>query len=261
MSCRSFEDLVTALSREGTRELDAATRASALAHASECERCASRLREERRLSRALDGLALANADLEAPPYVEAALLGAFRAHATAASRTRRDARRASWTWGLAAAVVIGLAAGVAGWWPRSTGGERAATAAVPASLPEKAIPPADGSKAAAVPPSEDASAFVAPPRAHPAPGARAKPVASAVRRGDAWKRAARTESDRPQYVPWLWADPTTDFDRGHVVRVGLPRAALASWGWPLEGDVADEAVEAELLLGEDGVARAIRVVR
>jgi hypothetical protein len=261
MSCRSFEDLVTGLSREGTRDLDAEARASALAHASDCERCTSRLRDERRLSRALDALALANADLEAPPYVEAALLGAFRAHATAASRTRRDARRASWTWGLAAAVVIGLAAGVAGWWPRSTEGERAATATVPTSLPEKANLPADGSKAAALPPPEETPAFVPPPRARPSRVARAKPVASAVRRGDGWKGSGRAGSDRPQYVPWLWADPTTEFDRGHVVRVGLPRAALASWGWPLEGDVADEAVEAELLLGEDGVARAIRVVR
>jgi hypothetical protein len=52
----------------------------------------------------------------------------------------------------------------------------------------------------------------------------------------------------------------TDFDRGDVVRVGLPRAALASWGWPLEGDVAGDAVEAEVLVGEDGRARAFRLV-
>jgi hypothetical protein len=69
------------------------------------------------------------------------------------------------------------------------------------------------------------------------------------------------ESNAARSLPWLWADPVADFDHGQIVRVALPRSALAAWGWPLEGDVADEAVKTEVLLGEDGMARAIRVVR
>jgi hypothetical protein len=98
------------------------------------------------------------------------------------------------------------------------------------------------------------------PRAHPVRAHATRPASSAVRR-DAARPSGRKASAPDRYVPWLWADPTMEFDRGHVVRVGVPRSALASWGWPVEGDVADESVEAELLLGEDGVARAIRVVR
>jgi len=60
-------------------------------------------------------------------------------------------------------------------------------------------------------------------------------------------------------MPLLPGDRLDNLGPGRLVRVGMPRAALVSWGWPLEGDVAGETVEADVLVGEDGVARAIRV--
>jgi hypothetical protein len=50
-------------------------------------------------------------------------------------------------------------------------------------------------------------------------------------------------------------------ESGQLVRVRLPRAALASLGLPSNAERADEPVKADVLLGNDGMARAIRFVR
>lgn len=50
-------------------------------------------------------------------------------------------------------------------------------------------------------------------------------------------------------------------DSGRVVRVELPRSALVSMGLPVNMERTGESVKADVLLGEDGVARAIRFVR
>lgn len=47
----------------------------------------------------------------------------------------------------------------------------------------------------------------------------------------------------------------------HLMRVELPRSALASFGIPVNADRAGGRVKADVLLGEDGTARAIRFVR
>jgi hypothetical protein len=46
-----------------------------------------------------------------------------------------------------------------------------------------------------------------------------------------------------------------------LVRVELPRSALVSFGLPMNVERADERIKADLLVGDDGVARAIRFVR
>ena len=46
-----------------------------------------------------------------------------------------------------------------------------------------------------------------------------------------------------------------------LVRVELPRSALSSFGIPVNGEQAGGRVKADVLLGEDGTARAIRFVQ
>jgi hypothetical protein len=41
----------------------------------------------------------------------------------------------------------------------------------------------------------------------------------------------------------------------------MSRAALASFGLPVNAERADERVKADVLMGHDGLARAIRFVR
>jgi hypothetical protein len=55
--------------------------------------------------------------------------------------------------------------------------------------------------------------------------------------------------------------PATPLEGGQLVRVQLPRAALASLGLPLNIERENEPVKADVLLGNDGLAHAIRFVR
>jgi hypothetical protein len=50
-------------------------------------------------------------------------------------------------------------------------------------------------------------------------------------------------------------------EAGDVVRIRVPRAELVRFGYPYNPEVAGQMVQADVLLGEDGVARAIRFVQ
>jgi hypothetical protein len=79
-------------------------------------------------------------------------------------------------------------------------------------------------------------------------------------------RPALAEAGRPQevateFIPLGQAPPYTQAEEGHLVRVELPRSALASFGLPVNAEAPNGRVKADVLLGQDGVARAIRFVR
>jgi hypothetical protein len=48
---------------------------------------------------------------------------------------------------------------------------------------------------------------------------------------------------------------------GIVVRVEIARDQLATLGLPFDLERADEIIKADIVLGDDGVARAIRLVQ
>ena len=49
---------------------------------------------------------------------------------------------------------------------------------------------------------------------------------------------------------------------GYVVRMQVPRSALASFGVaPIAGDTGSPHVLADVVIGDDGLARAVRFVR
>ena len=60
------------------------------------------------------------------------------------------------------------------------------------------------------------------------------------------------------FIPVVY-DPEP-IERGSVVRVRLPRSALATFGFPVNEQRAEEPIKADVLLGEDGLARAVRFV-
>lgn len=49
-------------------------------------------------------------------------------------------------------------------------------------------------------------------------------------------------------------------EAGQLVRISLPRSAMRVAGLPVREDELDGRVQADVLVGEDGVARAIRFV-
>jgi hypothetical protein len=63
------------------------------------------------------------------------------------------------------------------------------------------------------------------------------------------------------FFPLGGASALTAIEGGHVVRVEVPRAALASFGLPLNAESTAGRVKADVVIGDDGIARAIRFVR
>jgi hypothetical protein len=58
-----------------------------------------------------------------------------------------------------------------------------------------------------------------------------------------------------------YGDDHAPMESGEVIRVQVPRSALITLGLPVNVEHADDPVLADLLIGEDGLARAIRFVR
>jgi hypothetical protein len=63
------------------------------------------------------------------------------------------------------------------------------------------------------------------------------------------------------FIPLSYGDVQKPMESGEVIRMEMPRSALIAFGLPVNVDRMDAPVKAELLLGEDGMARAIRFLR
>jgi hypothetical protein len=74
--------------------------------------------------------------------------------------------------------------------------------------------------------------------------------------------AQETESENLTHFFLLrYGDDHKPMESGEVIRVQMPRSALITLGVPVNVERADEPIMADLLIGEDGLARAIRFVR
>lgn len=72
---------------------------------------------------------------------------------------------------------------------------------------------------------------------------------------------ARAQEITTEFIPLMQGAPYPPAEESHLVRVELPRSALASFGLPVGAESTGGRVKADVLLGEDGIARAIRFVR
>jgi len=68
------------------------------------------------------------------------------------------------------------------------------------------------------------------------------------------------EPQTAEFMPLVYGDPLADVDAVHVVRVEVTRSALASYGLPVAAGAEASVVSADVLVGQDGLARAIRFV-
>ena len=183
------------------------------------------------LKEKLQGLKEAMRNVAAPERVETALLAAFRERAHVAPRSRPVV----WPrWALAAGVAAAiLVAATAGLFRQK-----------PAPAPQRV------------------TFAVVPPVAVPLPVA--LPKAAPVRLKQAVREVppppAKPTEIATDFVPV--ADPATwqPGTSGQILRVRLPRTSLASFGLPMNTDLAEEPVRADVVVGQDGIVRAIRFV-
>jgi hypothetical protein len=72
---------------------------------------------------------------------------------------------------------------------------------------------------------------------------------------------AEESEDSTDFILLRYGDDHKPMESGEVIRVQMPRSALITLGLPVDVERTDEPVMADLLIGEDGLARAIRFVR
>jgi hypothetical protein len=136
--------------------------------------------------------------------------------------------------------------------------------AVPAS-PETGIP----SKERPEPSSEPARKPVRP--AKPRPPQVSTPVTDSrihYAAGSSRRKELPVETERTapgpfetEFIPFMAAGPLFPSEQRQFVRVKLPRSALQVFGLPMNMERVREPVQADVMLGEDGRALAVRFVR
>src|SRR5215469_3887617 len=71
----------------------------------------------------------------------------------------------------------------------------------------------------------------------------------------------RTDDVAPSFYPLPEAADLPAIETAMVVRVEMPASSLQFMGVPLGEDVSADPVEADVLLGQDGLARGVRLIQ
>jgi hypothetical protein len=259
MNCEDFEKIVTELA--DYQPMLSTTRDAGVSHAAWCADCARKLADVRAVSASL--LLAAGAESEtAPTVIKANLMSAFQeqvARQLAASNVVEIAhfeerRRRKLRWPVAAGVaaiaaaVILLAVILPLW----------KTAPAPTMSPVIAKSGSDSPAPATLADPPFTRATVAP---HEAASRRDKRHIMRTRVAAPTTTDAVARKGVDEYLPLAYLAKTTAMDTGIIVRVRLSRSALVSLGLPVNLENSSDSVSAEVVMGDDGVARAIRLVQ
>jgi hypothetical protein len=264
MSCQELETTVNELARG--QMTDATSRDKALSHAASCARCAMQLEDQRTLSAGLRRFAAVTAEEQAPSRVEASLLAAFREQRAALAPAVAVPSRAAlrrWIY-----VGAGVAAAVATIMLLSLSVSR--TRETQQTAPQASENPGLSSQPAPDQPAVQPPASDKIQRKKPVTNLVPQPQQANGRTNAPSDKGKRGANDRDQpteteiatdFFPLMNRESLPQLDGGQVVRVELPRSALMSFGLPMNMDRANERIKADVVVGNDGLARAIRFVR
>jgi hypothetical protein len=289
MNCNNFGAIISDLARE--QMLDATLRESALLHMKECEACACLLETERALTSGLRSLAASMEGCAAPASLEASLLAKFRERAQSAQASpvvvempQRTTRWHRWyPHAVAAAVLLMFAIGGASMlrlrqWQTSHSQPSARVAGNSNKTETQAMAVSPDTTPASINTVEDATTTSTDGGNQAAGSGRKlsrnelaaiygtaprRPVyqsvpKSSVNEGRMTSTSGEIATD---FMPVSYGDNLNEIDNGRIVRVEMPRSALAQFGLPVNMDRANERIKADVLIGDDGMARAIRFVR
>jgi hypothetical protein len=252
MNCQEFERTIIDSVADHLRDVPAP--AGALLHAESCARCAALLDRERRMTAGLQAVAVEESAINAPESVRAALLVAFgRRRSTAASPAvpPRFARHKS-IWRMAAAAALLLSVGGAALWLRGRTAEvNDAPDHILGAVVNRPAPQRRPSK-----PMEDQVKPRAASGIHP-PSVALR-AAGRVRRRNPQVKEGAGEAGELFQLTSVAKSGATEFTQ--TVRVEISRSTLLTMGLPVNIDRGEGLIKADIIIGEDGVARAVRII-
>jgi hypothetical protein len=250
MNCREFQKIVAELHRSG--EPPDFRKNEALRHADGCDSCAWLLSSHDALSRAFE--AIKQAEVVPPVAMEEHLLQVFRRQSGERSGRpeRRPWFRALWPVPVLAANLAAAALLIYLVWPWQVSEQPHFDQAIaePVVLEQAPV----GEEANGDQPLADQARVEEPPSATVAVG-----EAATAEIAD-----SAADLEEPQYltdfIPTMYLGAADSAHEVQLVRVRLPRSSLASFGFTVDPRRLEEPVKADLLLGTDGLTRAIRFV-
>jgi len=205
----------------------------------------------------LQSLASEMESLEAPRDIEAKLLEAFRARTVVVPITKRQSHSRYWLAAIAAMLLIAISVVVFRWSNQPADEPReAANQDKRQEQPQPAVSKSSEQLAQDVEkPSIDNSL------PQPSKPKRIRPV-SLRRPNNAAVANHATKEIATDFIPLSYMSAASlQQEGGQIIRVQLPRSALANFGLPVNMDRYNEKVKADVLYGVDGMARAIRFVQ
>ena len=208
--------------------------------------------DEEMLTRGLKALASEMKELEAPEHVEAELLKAFRARQVVVPMPARRLTSRYWLAAVAAVLLIAMSVVALRW--RSNDAEGPRQALVPSTAPDKR----EVNRPTEEPRKEIQYQVVNELPRHPVRKPRRPRSLSSENAQVASLRPSEIATD---FIPLRYMNVANLQEGGQIVRVELPRSALANFGLPVNMDRYNERVKADVLYGVDGLAHAIRFVK
>lgn len=243
MNCQRFESVVSELARG--QMMAAEQRAEALAHSDVCDDCAARLNDEQMLTLGLQSLATEMDSIEAPREVEANLLEAFRARPAFEKSVPIRVNPRYWIAAIAAMLLIAISLMLFSWTRR------------PTATPDLAVKHEEPQPKEVAHDIDKPAALESP---QPAKRKRNRPPSS--RRSNTASVANHvTKEIATDFIPLSPMSAASLQEGGQIIRVQLPRSALANFGLLVNMDRYNEKVKADVIYGVDGMARAIRFVQ
>ena len=210
------------------------------------------MNDEEMLTRGLKALAAEMDQVEAPPEVELKVLDAFRARQVVRPIASRRSTSRYWVAAAIAAMLLITISVIAYRVNRRVDGDRQfAKQEQPQSTPKVKDQPVREEQA----------------------GVEEQKVVAQVPQVPKPRHVRHTSARRPEntqlanhaeiatdFIPLSYMTPANLQDGGQIVRVELPRSALAKFGLPVNMD-RNEKVKADVLFGVDGMAHAIRFIQ
>jgi hypothetical protein len=245
MICAAAREAIVDFARDVSMPED--VRLAAEEHLGGCANCTAEFERQRDLTAALSALAAEAETWKASPAIEARLQQAFVARIPVTPIPPLESKRTDrWIYALASVAVIALAVWLGSRPSTSPSpGHDASTAASPVTSPAVSTPsPTEGNK----PASSMVEANVSPQRPVPV-------RAAAGRRVAAPKQVTSFE-----FITVPGAAGLPDLESGSVVRIAVPVGALPEYGLDIVQGGSKTTVDADVLVGQDGLARAIRLV-